>query len=183
MANAMICFEVNLTLQVRMKDVIFKPLNESDIDMVYNWLCLPHVAQRWGGVPEYPKVFNKYSRYVHSDYVFSFIIYLNDKAIGYIHYYFANRVGKGWWPNAQEGTVGIDIFIGEIEYINKGYGKQILKKFVCVIRSDPKIKKIILEVAPDNSRAKICYEKVGFSYLEEADTPNGKALVLEMPIN
>jgi len=165
-----------------MKSLVFKPLKESDIDMLYHWLCLPHVAQRWGGVPEYPKVLNKYLRYIGSDYVFPFIIYDKDKAIGYIHYYFANRVGKGWWPNAKPGTVGIDIFIGETGYIGKGYGKKILEKFLKVISQDQKIKKVIVDVAPDNARAKACYEKVGFSFVEETDTPEGRTLVFEINI-
>jgi RimJ/RimL family protein N-acetyltransferase len=156
----------------------FQAIKETDIDLIFQWLCKPHVAERWGGIPEYPKIRSKYLRYMISDYIFAFIISLHGKPIGYIHYYYANCVGQGWWPNSDPNTVGLDLYIGELEYISKGYGPRLLKQFIEEeIFTNTKINKIMIDVAPDNFRAQRCYSKLGFTLLGETDTPAGKAVI------
>ena len=68
----------------------------------------------------------------------------------------------------RESTLGIVL---DPNYVNKGYGTEILDTFLEYYFTEMKMKKMILEVAEFNKRAYRVYEKVGFLpvgyYLDE----------------
>ncbi len=157
----------------------FKPLQENDLDLLCQWLDKPHVKEWWNDHLTHDEIKIKYRARIGDTVVVPFIVYFNDKAIGFIQYYHAARVGDGWWPNETEGTVGIDQFIGEEDCINRGYGTEMILAFLKqLLHSNPSIHKIIVDVDPDNKRALRCYEKVGFKFVEMIDTPDGTAYLL-----
>lgn len=57
----------------------------------------------------------------------------------------------------------IGIFIGDEEYLGKGYGTDALKVLVKFIFEEMNMNKVRLEVYDFNLRAQKCYEKVGFN--------------------
>jgi len=160
----------------------FKPLEKNDIDLLYQWFKQPHVAQWWPAesVLDYESVKQKYCSKIGSDSQSAFIVYLNDRPIGYIQSYNATKVGGGWWPDEPEGTYGIDQFIGEPDCINKGLGTEMIKAFVSMLFENPKITHIIIDVDQNNLRALRCYEKVGFKHIRIMNTPDGPALIMEL---
>lgn len=159
---------------------IFKPLQSEHLELLCQWLDQPHVKEWWDDHLTHDEIKAKYGARIGDTVVVPFIVYLSEKPIGFIQYYVANQVGEGWWPDAEEGTVGIDQFIGEAEYLNQGYGTALIRAFVKKLLADPKIKKVITEADPDNARARRCYEKAGFHFVGEIDTPDGKSLLLEI---
>jgi RimJ/RimL family protein N-acetyltransferase len=74
--------------------------------------------------------------------------------------------------------VGIDQFIGEEDYVNKGVGQETIKMFVELITQKCRPRSIILDPAPDNKRAVRCYEKLGFKHYETVETENGHSAYL-----
>jgi RimJ/RimL family protein N-acetyltransferase len=120
----------------------------------------------------------KYKKHIDNDIFFPYIVYLEDKPIGFIQYYWASKVGKGWWPDEDEGTIGLDQFIGEEDFINKGYGTLMIKEFIHYLFQNLLFKKIIVDVEPENIRARRCYEKVGFQEKGVIDTPEGKSILM-----
>jgi RimJ/RimL family protein N-acetyltransferase len=157
---------------------IFKPLTPSDLNLLCEWLAKPHVLEWWNDYLTPEEIKEKYGKHIGNDMVYPYIVYLNNQPIAFIQYYWANKVGDGWWPNEDEHTVGLDQFIGEESYINKGYGTLMLKEFVQLLFQNPLIKKIITEADPNNLRAKRCYEKVGFLELGTIDTPDGESILM-----
>jgi len=79
----------------------------------------------------------------------------------------------------------MDFVIGETDYLGKGYGTIIIKKFIEKIFAETKASKIIIDPDPNNIAAISCYEKVGFKKVKEIDAPAffdvepGKLLVME----
>lgn len=161
-----------------MKKFSFKPLTLSDLDLLCKWFEKPHVLEWWYDCLTPEEIKTKYGKRIGDDVVSPYIAYLDDKPIGYIQYYWASKVGDGWWPNEDEGTVGIDQFIGEEHYINKGYGTLLLKEFIEFLFANPAVKKIITEADPNNLRAKRCYEKSGFHEVGLIDTPDGQSILM-----
>lgn len=100
--------------------------------------------------------------------------------VGYIQYYDACRVGGGWWPDAKEGTFGIDQFIGDPTLIGKSFGTEIIKTFVSDLFAQENVREIITDPEPKNKRAIRAYEKVGFEAAGEIKTPGGDALLMRM---
>lgn len=156
----------------------FKPLSIVDLDMLCNWLEKPHVLEWWNDRLRRDEMKSKYGLRIGDKTVCPFIIYYHDTPIGFIQHYWASKVGDGWWPDEDEHTVGIDQFIGEIDYINKGYGTTMLKNFIEFLFCDPNIHKIITEADPLNIRAKRCYEKAGFIEQGNISTPDGESILM-----
>ncbi len=157
----------------------FKPLQEHDLNLLCKWFDKPHVKEWWNDTLSHDEIKIKYGKRIGDKTVLPFIVYLNDKPIGFIQYYYATQVGGGWWPNETEGTVGVDQFIGEEDCINRGLGTQMITAFTQQLFSMPNIKKIITEADPNNQRAIRCYKKAGFNFVKELDTPDGLAYLFE----
>ncbi len=157
----------------------FKPLQESDLELLCRWFDKPHVKEWWNDHLTHNEIKIKYGKRIGDETVAPFIVYLNDKPIGFIQYYHADRAGDGWWPDETAGTVGIDQFIGEEDYINHGYGTKMITAFIKQLFANPAIKKIITDVDPNNQRAIRCYEKAGFQFVKKLMTPDGLAYLME----
>lgn len=120
-----------LTAEYFWKCIIsFKLLVKADLKLLISWFDKPHVKQWWTDALNPEQIKEKYGARIDSKIIQSFIIYIHDIPIGFIQYYYADQVGDGWWPEATPGTVGIDQFIGDENYINKGYGTEIIRLFI-----------------------------------------------------
>src|SRR5580692_4023025 len=122
---------------------MFKPLQESDLNLLCKWLNEPHVKEWWDDHLTDEETKSHYKKRIGDTAVVPFIVFLNDKPIGFIQYYQANKVGDGWWPNEAEGTIGIDQFIGEKDLINRGIGTKIIRVFIEYLFCNTNVKKII----------------------------------------
>lgn len=159
-------------------DFTFKPLSTEDLEILCDWLEKPHVLKWWNDHLTRDEIKITYGQRIGDHIVCPFIIYYHDKPIGFIQYYWASKVGDGWWPNEDDHTVGTDQFIGEIDYINKGYGTAMLKAFIEFLFCDPNVHKIMTEADPQNLRAKRCYEKAGFIEQGMVSTPDGESMMM-----
>ena len=151
----------------------FAPLEESHLSMLCKWFNKQHVKEWWNDNLNDDEIKSKYRARIGSDSILPFVAYLDEKPIGFIQYYHPKKMGDDWWPDEMQGTVGIDQFIGEEEYINRGYGTQMIGQFLVKLFSDAKIKKVVTDVDENNHRAIRCYEKLGFCFSHKATTPEG----------
>lgn len=82
-----------------------------------------------------------------------------------------------------QATVGTDQFIGDSDYIGKGYGTLMIKAFIEFLQKiEPTITTVIVDPEPTNYPAIRCYEKVGFKKVIECMTPYGPALFMRYDI-
>ena len=101
-----------------------------------------------------------------------FLILYDKTPIGYIQTYkihdypdYAEFVG------INENASGLDLFIGEKEYLHKGLGMYIISKFLKeVIFMSSDSESCIIGPGPENSVAIRTYEKVGFKYIKTIKT-------------
>jgi len=84
--------------------------------------------------------------------------------IGYIQYYPVDDNGKEQYQCTDlEGIIyGMDQFIGEVEYWNKGIGKQLVQSTVEHLTKTLGADKVVMDPQTWNLRAIACYEKCGF---------------------
>jgi len=153
------------------------------LSIVEKWLQKPHVKKYWDDGETWKESYEKYVLRTSSDVVKQFLVYFQNRPIGYIQYYWAGKVGDGWWKGYGDKIVGIDMYIGEEDYLGKGHGTSFLKEFIQMLYNNLDIEKIIIDPTPDNERAIRCYEKVGFIGQKEIETPDGKAYLMEYHFN
>ena len=135
---------------------------EEDYRLLLSWFSNPEVF-RWYGQEDFPDgvsldlVKEKYRlRCLRADAVTPAVIEIDGRPAGYIQYYKTDDC-----PGASD-VWGIDLFIGEDDFRDRGYGTAILNKMTGYLFQEKKAGKIILDPEQDNKRAIRCYEKAGF---------------------
>ncbi|WP_053366514.1 GNAT family N-acetyltransferase [Bacillus sp. FJAT-27245] len=162
----------------------FRKLNSKDLDIMHKWLNNGFAA-KWYGKKQMTieDVKEKYLPYINNEkptqsYIFSY----ENKPIGYIQTYKIND-----YPDYEkqvaidENASGLDLFIGEDEFIHKGLGKYIIRKFLKeIVFSLSGAVSCILGPEPDNVIAIKTYEKVGFKYVKTIRTDDGEEYIMRI---
>jgi RimJ/RimL family protein N-acetyltransferase len=135
----------------------FRKVCFDDIPLLLTWFKNSHI-QQWWPTPEKDEFFEHFLKRIRSKDTFAFLALLNGTPIGYIQYYYIDRSSKkagAWLPELPETTVGTDQFIGDPEYIGKGYGTAMIKDFIVYLTStlEPHVTTIIVDPHPDNAQA------------------------------
>jgi RimJ/RimL family protein N-acetyltransferase len=143
----------------------FREMTADDYPLMLKWLTTDHVKEWWDDDEDtLEKVALHYGN--AADGVEKFILIKEsngiEENIGYFQHY-----------HAPGGAIGIDQFIGEKEFLNKGVGTIAIRLFVEMIKRRFQPQSIILDPSPANKRAIRCYEKVGFRHYETVKNENG----------
>jgi aminoglycoside 6'-N-acetyltransferase Ib len=168
-----------MAMQQRQFD--FKPLTESNLHLLFDWLNRRHVIEWWNGRTSLTEVRDKYLPRLGSDSsVHPYIAQLNGIPVGFIQAYIVMaQQASGWWPHETDpGAVGIDQFLADAENLGKGIGTAMVTQFVEFLFRDSTVTKIQTDPTPANLRAIRCYEKAGFRKVGIVDTPDGPALLM-----
>jgi RimJ/RimL family protein N-acetyltransferase len=144
----------------------FKLLSSDDFPLMLEWLSRRHVREWWNdGDDTLEKVAAHYEK--KRENVARFIMIdennTDKKTIGFIQYYFA-----------PDNEIGIDLFIGEEIYLNRGIGRKAISSFIEFILERHEPASFIIDPSPENKRAIRCYEKAGFRHFETKSGEDGK---------
>ncbi|MEK6731403.1 MAG: GNAT family N-acetyltransferase [Pseudomonadota bacterium] len=167
-----------------MNKIEFKKLTKNDMPLFKEWAKQPHVKNTW--FQEGYETLDKYESKIAGNGVdYPFIIFFDNKPIGYIQasdlyaYRTLCPTLKGVFTHEDSGTFCFDLFIGEEDYLNKGYGTEIVKSFVDKLLTEFKTKKILIDPACSNKRAIRCYEKAGFKVMRKQYDGTTECCIME----
>jgi aminoglycoside 6'-N-acetyltransferase len=126
---------MNKTSTDRIPEFFFEPLTEKYFSLIHDWFNAPHIqafySLRDWTVEEVRQKLTLYIRGMGD--MKCYIISFDKTPIGYVQCY---PVNKHPWDNQDltdeiiQDSAGIDLFIGEKEFIGKGLGCQILDTFL-----------------------------------------------------
>lgn len=156
----------------------FRRLQMDDLPLMYHWLNTDFVNKWYGEARTPEEVAARYAPKINGDVPTDPYLILHDAApIGYIQTY---KIAD--WPDysrcvqVEENAAGVDLFIGEQEYIHRGLGPHILRTFLReVVFADPGVTCCVLGPEPKNRAAIRAYEKAGFTYLRTVQLPDEAA--------
>lgn len=154
-------------------NIKFKKFTNEHLPLWQKWIEKPHVKDVWF-VEGYETADYILEKIKGNGYDFPFVIYFDDKPIGYIVccdlYAYKTKCPKpkGLFVNEQPGTFCIDLFIAEEECLGKGYGTKIVKAFSEKLFKALNARVILIDPAASNIRAIKCYEKAGFQFMKKA---------------
>jgi aminoglycoside 6'-N-acetyltransferase len=156
----------------------FKPLTEADLTLLYDWFHKPHIKQWYARNADYTleMLTAKYlPRVRHPALISSFIIYVEQRPIGYIQRYHVSH----WLPaevadydhplfasyRPQE-IAGLDMFIAEEDYLGAGYATVALQHFIDTqIRGQFAV--LVVDPMQTNQHAIHFFERNGFNKLTD----------------
>jgi RimJ/RimL family protein N-acetyltransferase len=161
----------------------FRRVIQADLPLLYTWFEKPHVAA-WWPVPEENEFFKDFLEKIRSKTTIPLLVYSNQIPIGYLQYYHIDRTREkagSWLPTELPvTTIGTDQFIGDENYLGKGYGTLLLKEFIKQLHDlEPTVTTVIVDPDPENAVAIRCYEKVGFTRMGMYQAPWGPALLMK----
>ena len=152
---------------------------QKDRELLSVWLHRKHVS-RWWGDPE--KILSE-GLVTLSDGECAFIA-ADGEPVGYLQWGPVDRdeLDEVGLTEIPDGSIDIDIMIGEPEYLGCNIGPRALKLLLTRLRQDPSIPMISLAVSLENPSAIRAYEKAGFEPLREfEDHKYGRMQVMIAP--
>jgi hypothetical protein len=99
-------------------DVRFRPIVDTDVPLLHEWLQRAHVAEWWGGGAVCEHLEDTRRQYLprldDTSAVKGYFALLHGEPIGFIQSYVALGCGNGWWEDETDpGVRGIDQFLGD----------------------------------------------------------------------
>lgn len=147
----------NKNLQVRM-------LVDKDKIRLVKWLSNPEVLEYYEG-RDHPFDEGKVEQHFFTDEdVTRCIIEFDGTPIGYLQFYEVDEAERKIYDYdvPEEIIYGMDQFIGEPTFWNKGIGTELVRAVVTYLMREKDAKKIVMDPQIQNERAIRCYEKCGF---------------------
>jgi aminoglycoside 6'-N-acetyltransferase len=140
-----------------------RKIEDKDKFLLAKWLSDPSVLQFYEGrdnpfdLYKVNKVF-----YLSDNDVVKCMVEFDGNEIGYIQFYRLDDETKKEYGYSAENIYGMDQFIGEVEYWNKGIGTLLVTSMVKFLLEDKNADRVVMDPQTKNVRALKCYEKCGF---------------------
>lgn len=147
------------------QELSIRKLDDRDADLLLKWLTDPEVLKYYGG-RDRPYDMDLVHQHFYDKNVEETrcIILYGESEIGYIQFYEIDNEEKEkfGYQDFKDKIYGMDQFIGETPYWNKGIGTQLIKETVKYLSNHKNAVKVIMDPQAWNSRALRVYEKNGF---------------------
>jgi len=150
---------------IQREKVTVRKLEKSDKTVLAKWLSDPKVLEYYEG-RDNPFTIEKVEEKFFSfpDQEVRCIVEFDGVRIGYVQYYqLDDEYRKLYGYDGVTDTIyGMDQFIGEVDYWNKGIGTIMVNSMVVYLVEQKGADKVVMEPQTWNYRAIHCYEKCGF---------------------
>lgn len=135
------------------RKILLRQFQDTDAAMFTEWLCKDYIL-KWYHDPEdwLAEINGRYEEYA---WIHHFIVMCNEKPIGFCQYYdcYNAKDLEDWYVITQPSdTYSIDYLIGNEDYLNKGYGKEIVRILTEHIKDTENACQIIVQ-PDDNNHA------------------------------
>lgn len=152
-------------------EIRIRNLTDKDFSLMLKWLTDERVLEFYDGRDKKYTLETIKEHYteVWEDEVIRVIIEYYGKPIGYgqIYKMYDELYTEYHYPKTNEIVYGMDQFIGEAEYWNKGIGTRCMKMILEFLRKERNASAVILDPHQNNPRAIKAYQKAGFRIIED----------------
>ena len=143
-------------------NLMIRKLEEKDKFLLIKWLSNPSILEFYEG-RDNPFNLEKVEKafYPPEDDEVRCIVEFEDHDIGYIQFYPLDEETKNDYGYVEDNIFGMDQFIGDVGYWNKGIGTLLVSSIVDFLTEEKKAKRVVMDPRSRNTRAIRCYEKCG----------------------
>jgi aminoglycoside 6'-N-acetyltransferase len=145
----------------------FEPLRNEHLALVREWLGRRHVREWWRDPID--EAIDKRLAGVEAGRTEQFLIVLDDVPVGMIQAYLVSDYPE--WEaivGAEPGLIGLDLFIGEEDWVGRGLGPRVLDAFTRdVVFVRPGTSACVATVEEANRRSWRAFEKAGFRHMRD----------------
>jgi aminoglycoside 6'-N-acetyltransferase len=158
------------------RGITFRELREPDLPLMHRWLNAPHVRRWWYAEgSSYKEIEEHYLPGIEArDATKLFLILYENSPIGFVQSYRISAEDDETYAGLVEvaNSAGVDLFIGEPEYLYRGLGSHVIRRFLSEhVFSDPEIEACVIGPETKNAAAIRAYEKSGFRFFKSIQVP------------
>lgn len=140
----------------------FRPATVDDVSLLRYWDEQPHVKASdpnddWQWESELLK---------DMPWREQLIAMLGDRPIGFVEIIDPALEESHYWGAIEPNLRAIDVWIGEADYLNKGYGTQMMSQAIERCFANPAVTAIINDPLTSNTAAIRFYQRLGFEFVE-----------------
>jgi RimJ/RimL family protein N-acetyltransferase len=118
-----------------MDKIIFEYITDEDIILIKKWLQKDYIRKWYDPINDW--IYEIVNRNGEFNFIKHFIVKIGFEKIGFCQYYDCFLAQEDWYKVNEKGiTYSIDYLIGEENYLNKGFGKKIVKELVKKIKME-----------------------------------------------
>ncbi|MDX2174001.1 MAG: GNAT family N-acetyltransferase [Bacteroidota bacterium] len=144
-------------------NIILRNAEISDLKILENWDEQPHVLasdpdDEWNWKEELLR---------HPEWREQLIAELDGVPIGVIQIIDAAEEDSHYWGDVPSGIKAIDIWIGDVNNLGKGYGTIMMIEAIERCFKDEKTNSILIDPLASNKKAHRFYERFGFTFVSE----------------
>ncbi|KUO70905.1 MAG: acetyltransferase [Clostridia bacterium BRH_c25] len=153
---------------MKSKELILRPLNDTDIDLLTSWLSKDYILKWYHDADEWLVEINE--RHGAYSWIHHFIVMDCKTPIGFCQYYdcYDAKDMEDWYDVTTQGdTFSIDYLIGNEAYLGKGYGKALVKLLSDTIQTVENAKRIIVQPETENLASNHVLVANGYVYDEQ----------------
>ena len=150
-----------------MENIELVNFSDEDIKIFKQWINKDYIKKWYGNLDDWiDEVTNRNGEF---NFIKHFIVKNNGQKIGFCQYYDCYDAQEAWYKiNKAKEIYSIDYLIGEEEYLNKGYGKIIIKKLIEKIKTEGG-REIIVQPELENKASNGILIANGFLYNKEKE--------------
>ena len=158
-------------IDIKKENIRIRELTEEDFPLILKWLTDEKVLEYYGGRDKkytLETIQKHYTEKWESE-VIRVIIEYNNIPIGYgqIYKMYDELYKEYQYQKNNEIVYGMDQFIGEVNYWNKGIGTKYIKIIFDFLKKEKNADSVIVDPHKNNLRAIKCYERAGFNIIKE----------------
>jgi aminoglycoside 6'-N-acetyltransferase len=164
---------------MKVDDILFKKINESDFEILYQWFQIPHILKWYtrNNTYTFEMIQEKYLPRINDASILNFIIYDHDKPVGYIQYYsVTDHLPEGiinynhplFNDFKASELVGLDLFIADEKYLRTGFASKALKIFIKMYIKE-QFRAVLVDPLMQNNVAISFFERNGFEHIMTQD--------------
>ena len=158
------------------RGISFRRLRASDLELMHRWLNAPDVRRWWYAEGNsYAEIEEHYLPAIEGrEATKPFLILHRDDPIGYVQSYRISAEDDETYASLVdvERSAGVDLFIGEPQYLHRGLGRHVIRRFLSEhVFIDPGVEVCVIGPEPKNVAAIRAYEKAGFRFFKTIQVP------------
>jgi len=145
-----------------MNDVTLRTAVPGDLELLEYWDEQPHIIASdpnddWAWASEL---------YRTPAWREQLIVEVDGRPIGFMQVIDPALEDSHYWGDVESNLRAIDIWIGEVNYLGKGYGTQMMHLALGMCFANKAVTAVIIDPLATNTRAHRFYERLGFKFVE-----------------
>ena len=157
-------------------DIHLRPATLADVKLLRHWDEQPHILAsdpnsdwEWETELGYDPAWRE-----------QLVAELADCPIGFVQIIDPKLEESHYWGEVEEHLRAIDIWIGEVDCLGKGYGTTMMQLALTRCFSDPAVTAVLIDPLASNHRAHRFYQRFGFKFVEQRSFGSDDCFVFQL---